>query len=277
MRNDELFNALLVGFGRFGVIYSYVLRVRSAFRLAEWTARIPRTVLTGALRNGIAGGIFLAPLLAMLPAPPPALGALDLVNPVGLEVVFDTNNLAMCWVKRRWATSDPADLNMTASANPLCDIGAGGVLAAGLLVLGAWTAVPVFGAVVGAKMTELSASLAADPASGWRDARQGADGILGPHPGLGDPAAQRGSVRAAVPGVDDHWQARALKRHSVGLTTRRANSPASVRTRSSQSSMRTDRVHRLPGHGYRCRRQSPTGRLHVPALVVKIPSDAEYA
>jgi len=85
VRNDDLFNALLVGFGRFGIIYSYVLRVRPAFRLAEWTTGVPRTVMTAALRDGIAGGTFLAPLLTMLPTPPAALGSLDLANPVGLE------------------------------------------------------------------------------------------------------------------------------------------------------------------------------------------------
>ena len=164
VRDDDLFNALLVGFGRFGVIYSYVLRVRPAFRLAEWTTTIPRTVLTAALRDGIAGGTFLAPLLTMLPAPPAALGALDLVNPVGLEVVFDTNNLAQCWVKRRWGTSDSTDLNVAGSANLLCQIGAAGVLAAGLSVLGAFVAAPVYGVAVSVKMAELQASLDANPA-----------------------------------------------------------------------------------------------------------------
>ena len=164
VRNDDLFNALLVGFGRFGVIYSYVLRVRPAFRLAEWTTSIPRTVLTTALRDGIAGGTFLAPLLTMLPTPPATLGALDLANPVGLEVVFDTNNLALCWVKRRSATNDNTDLNIAGSENLLCQIGAAGVLAAGLFVLGPFVAAPLYGVAVSAKMAELQASLAANPA-----------------------------------------------------------------------------------------------------------------
>ena len=164
VRNDDLFNALLIGFGRFGVIYSYVLRVRQAFRLAEWTTSIPRTVLTTALRDGIAGGTFLAPLLTMLPTPPAALGALDLANPVGLEVVFDTNNLALCWLKRRWTTSDNTDLNIAGSENPLCQIGAAGVLAAGVLVLSGFVAAPFYGVAVSAKILELQASLAANPA-----------------------------------------------------------------------------------------------------------------
>ena len=95
VRDDGLFEALLVGFGRFGVIYSYVLRVRPAFRLAEWTTQVPRVVLTTALRDGIANGTFLQPLLTMLPPPPGTLGA-DLTKFVGLQVVFDTLNLGSC-------------------------------------------------------------------------------------------------------------------------------------------------------------------------------------
>src|SRR5439155_19719365 len=89
VRNDDLFNAMLVAFGRFGVIYSYVLRVRAAFRLAEWTTRIPATSLTAALRNGVTGNTFLAPLLAMLPPPPASLNALNIASPHGVEVAFE--------------------------------------------------------------------------------------------------------------------------------------------------------------------------------------------
>ncbi len=75
IRDDGVFNAMLVACGRFGVIYSYVPRVRPKFRLAEWTMTLPRVVLTTALRDGISKGTFLQPLLTMLPNPPAALGA----------------------------------------------------------------------------------------------------------------------------------------------------------------------------------------------------------
>lgn len=163
LRNDDVFNALLVGFGRFGVIYSYVLRVQPAFRLAEWTTKIARTVLTSKLRDGLAANTFLTPLLGVLPDPPPALGALNVANPHGLEVAFDTNNLGECYVKRRWLTTNTQDLNMADSQNTLCTVGAAGVLGAALAVLGASVAIPVFGIAVSAHMAALTASLAADP------------------------------------------------------------------------------------------------------------------
>ena len=163
VRDDNVFNAMLVAFGRFGVIYSYVLRVRAAFRLAEWTTKISATSLTAALRNGVTGNTFLAPLLAMLPAPPASLNALNIASPRGVEVAFDTNNLGMCFVKRRWLTSDPNDLAMSNSQNPLCVIGAAGVLAAALAVLGPFGGIPFYGVAVATEMTALSASLATNP------------------------------------------------------------------------------------------------------------------
>ena len=128
IRDDEMFNALLVSVGRFGVIYSYVLRAVPAFRIAEWTAKIPRVVLTTLLRQGVAAGTFLRPLLDSLPPPPTPLGVVDVPNPRGLEVVFDTQNTDACWVKRRWTTNDPSDLHHMWVEDEACRIGARGVL-----------------------------------------------------------------------------------------------------------------------------------------------------
>lgn len=161
VRDDAVFNALLVGFGRFGVIYSYVLKVQPAFRLAEWTTQISRTDLTAKLRAGIAAKTFPVDLLAILPNPP--FTDVSIMNPRGLEVVFDTNNLGNCYVKRRWITTNATDVNMGDSANPLCVAGAFGVLNAGLAVLGPMVAIPFFGIAVSAEMAALSASYTADP------------------------------------------------------------------------------------------------------------------
>lgn len=163
LRNDDIFNALLVAFGRFGIIYSFVLRVRPAFRLAEWTAQVTTPALTTALRDGVAGGTFLAPLLALLPAPPTSLNPIDVANPIVVEVAFDTNNLDMCYVKRRWLTDDPGDLGIPNTQNPLCVIGANGVHAAALTVLGQFVGIPLYGAAVSAAMAALSADLIARP------------------------------------------------------------------------------------------------------------------
>jgi hypothetical protein len=162
VRDDGLFDALLVGVGRFGVIYSYVLRVRPAFRLADWTTQQPRVVLMTVLRDGIAKGTFLQPLLTILPAPPGALGA-DLTKLVGLQVALDTQNLGSCYVTRRWATTKTPDLNTTAGANALCALNTAGVWAAASLVLSTFVPVPIFGAAVGAEMVKLQADVAANP------------------------------------------------------------------------------------------------------------------
>ena len=128
IRDDEMFNALLVSVGRFGVIYSYVLRAVPAFRIFEWTAKIPRVVLTTMLRQGVSAGTLLRPLLDILPPPPANLNEIDTPNPRGVEVVFDTQNTDFCWVKRRWLTTEPANLNFGFVEDEACRIGARGVL-----------------------------------------------------------------------------------------------------------------------------------------------------
>jgi hypothetical protein len=163
LRDDGVFDALLVACGRFGVIYSYVLRVRPAFRLAEWTTQIPRVVLTTSLRDGVTNGTFLTPLLSILPVPPAALGALNVPNPVGLQVVFDTNNLNWCWVTRRWPTNDPTDLAATSGPNALCQAGAAGVLAAATAVLSPFVGAPFYGIAVSGEMVALQGNLVANP------------------------------------------------------------------------------------------------------------------
>jgi FAD binding domain len=163
VRNDDIFNALLVAFGRFGVIYSYVLRVVPAFRLAEWTTRIPAVALSAALRAGVTSGTFLAPLLAMLPPPPASLNAINIPSPRIVEVAFDTDNLDMCYVKRRWLTGDPTDLGLSNALNPLCLIGAAGVLTAAIGVLGPFGGIPLYGAAVATEIAILSTSFTANP------------------------------------------------------------------------------------------------------------------
>jgi hypothetical protein len=127
IRDDGLFSAVLVGLGRFGIIYSYILRVTKAFRLAEWTTKIPTIQLITLLTQGIQQATFLRPLFSSLPAPPPELGAEDISNPRGLEVVFDSQNLGACWIKRRWLTNNQNDLNASFEEDSLCKKGAEGV------------------------------------------------------------------------------------------------------------------------------------------------------
>jgi len=74
---------------------------------------------------------------------PAALGSLDLAKPSRPRGrARHEQPGALFGSKRRWATSDNTDLNVTESENALCQIGAAGVLAAGLIVLGAFVAAP---------------------------------------------------------------------------------------------------------------------------------------
>ena len=61
-----------------------------------------------------------------------ALGAMGPKNPRGFNVIFDTNNMDTCFVRRRWLTAG-ADLNVTWSPNALCVKGAAGILSEALL------------------------------------------------------------------------------------------------------------------------------------------------
>lgn len=160
---DDIFNAALVGLGRFGIIYSYVLRVQHEFRLAEWTVKIPQIVLTTALRTGATDGTFLQPLLFMLPPPPAALGATNVPMPHSLEVAFDSSNLGSCYVRRRWLTNDPTDLNISNPTDFLCQIGAAGVLGIAEAALEPAMLIPFYNIAVTEKKIELAVRLAANP------------------------------------------------------------------------------------------------------------------
>ena len=58
VRNDDVFNALLVGFGRFGIIYSYVLHVRPAFYLGRGLWRTgDGTLIDGIGPDGVSAAV----------------------------------------------------------------------------------------------------------------------------------------------------------------------------------------------------------------------------
>ena len=210
IRDDGIFNSLLVACGRFGVIYSYVLRVRPKFRLAEWTMTLPRVVLTTALRDGITQGTFLKPLLTMLPNPPAALGA-DTTKLVGLQVVFDTQNLASCYITRRWPTTQTPDLNTVAGANALCSLNTAGVWAAASVVLSPLVAIPFYGAVVGAEMAQVAVRSRKEHTVVARGHARGCDDqLLAPRSRRFDPHAQLLLVRRQFQGVNDTREARSI-------------------------------------------------------------------
>lgn len=170
IRNDELFNAMVVGFGRFGIVYSYVLRVRSAFRLAEYTVRISRDAFMDLARTGLTDGTFLRPLLDALPLPPDELSVLDVENPRHLMVLFDSMNTNLCYIRRRWMTENADDLNNENNANALCGLGAAGVFSAivkpafeVLKITPPWSLQPGWPLVVDLAWGRILTSLSSDP------------------------------------------------------------------------------------------------------------------
>jgi hypothetical protein len=110
IRDDQIFDAVRVSVGRFGVIYSFVIEVEPAFRLAERTIKRPRAFVLDTLRAGV------APLLAQLPGPGDLSGE---AKARALQVVFDVYNADECYITRRWRTTR-ADLKPEKPMNPVC-------------------------------------------------------------------------------------------------------------------------------------------------------------
>ena len=118
VRDDEIFNAALVSFGRFGVIYSFVLEVRKQFREVEVVTTPARSDVVQALRDGQSGTRLFGPLFTLLSnTAPPAGLAEGLMNtgffsadPYFFQILFSSQNPNNCWVTRRWETIEPDDL-----------------------------------------------------------------------------------------------------------------------------------------------------------------------
>ena len=111
VRDDRIFDAVLVACGRFGVIYSLVLQVRKAFRVVEVINRPQRSDVLQALRDGQSSNTLFGPLFAhlnTLPVPPGLTDATG--NPYFLQILFNSQNPDDVWVHRRWETSDTNDL-----------------------------------------------------------------------------------------------------------------------------------------------------------------------
>ncbi len=160
-RDDDLVNAVVVACGRFGVIYSVVLDVVRAFRLAEYTVKLPAATVLGRLRAGLGGvdaGSGLAPLLAALPGPPPYVSANTASGLRYLNVTLASTSPGGCWVQRRWLTSALDDSELNTGAPPLC----GSEVAPAILLLTAQVIeaealaraqVPILGIVWAAELT----------------------------------------------------------------------------------------------------------------------------
>jgi hypothetical protein len=129
VRDDELFDAVAVSLGRFGIIYSVILEAVPAFLLARERVTQPFPVVMSRLRQGIDQGTILEPLLAILPPPAAALGALS-TRPRGMDLLIDTRNPQQFHIVRRWVANGP-DIAMAPTTNLMCSLGAAGVLGVG--------------------------------------------------------------------------------------------------------------------------------------------------
>lgn len=139
VRSDELFNAALVSFGRFGVIYSFVLEVRRAFRVVEVVTQVSRAAVFAALTAGMGSANLFDPLFTLLAQTPPPSGlseapiiALASTTPYFFQLVFNSLDQNDLWVQRRWITSNATDI--AGGDQPpalIIDIGKAGLAVAG--------------------------------------------------------------------------------------------------------------------------------------------------
>ena len=173
VRDDDVFNSAVVSFGRFGVIYSFVLEVRPAFRVVEVVTRPSRARVLQALRDGQASGPLFGPLFTLLAEDPaPAnLAERDFEirtdMPYFLQVLFNSQNPEDCWAHRRWETPEIADLppkptTTTVTAEPVLDGQSVLNYAAAILVATAGVAaatVPVAGSVYATALLALAADM----------------------------------------------------------------------------------------------------------------------
>jgi FAD/FMN-containing dehydrogenase len=173
VRDDGVFDAAVVSFGRFGVIYAFVLEVRKAFRVVEVVTRPRRARALQALRDGQAGGPLFMPLFSVLDedAAPAALAERSTVMvtspPYFFQLIFNSQDPEDCWAHRRWETTVAADLPApptatTVTAEPVLDGTAVLLYAVTAMTTAAGVAtatVPVVGWMYGTALLALAADM----------------------------------------------------------------------------------------------------------------------
>lgn len=109
VRDDRIFNAVRVACGRFGVIYSVVLEVRTQFSVAQLVTKPSAAAVRQALRDGVGTPSVFTPLLRLLkndPAPPVIPEAIGV--PYFFQIMFNALRPSDVWVTRRWEVVDAA-------------------------------------------------------------------------------------------------------------------------------------------------------------------------
>jgi hypothetical protein len=133
VRDDELFDAVAVSLGRFGIIYSVILEAVPAYSLARERTIMAFPSVINLLRQGIDQGSFLEPLFTNLPPPSSSLNAVS-TRPRGMDLTLDSRNTAAVHVVRRWLATGPV-MGMGGGDNALCGLGAPAILSIGAAAL----------------------------------------------------------------------------------------------------------------------------------------------
>jgi len=121
IRDDELFKALQVSVGRFGVIYSYVIQIRGAFDLVEHNVERDWSDIRDLLSSGIGTETPLQPLIDSLSHSLPSGVVITVSNLRYLEIVSSSRNASKrVWIRRRWELDEIPEL--TDVSNCCCSI-----------------------------------------------------------------------------------------------------------------------------------------------------------
>ncbi|MBN8595816.1 MAG: FAD-binding protein [Anaerolineae bacterium] len=167
VRSDEIFNAVLVSFGRFGIIYAFVLEVRQSFSVVEVIHKVDRAAVLNILRLSVKASKPFAPLFQLLSTErlPSTLteamtdGIMSKSDPTFLQLVFNSLNGEDLWVQRRWeTTAGTPDLNVEdAEPFPCSYAGKNAFLQGAIAIIGGAAgqiaaAIPLYGIYVAARV-----------------------------------------------------------------------------------------------------------------------------
>jgi FAD/FMN-containing dehydrogenase len=107
VRDDRIFNAVRVACGRFGVIYSVVLEVRTQFRVAQVVTTPNSAAVRQALRSGAGTPSVFTPLLRLLKADPVPAEIVEANGvPYFFQILFNALRPSDVWATRRWEVVD---------------------------------------------------------------------------------------------------------------------------------------------------------------------------
>jgi hypothetical protein len=137
VRDDEAFDAIVVGLGRFGIIYSVILEAVPSYSLAQQRDFVLLPAVLSSLGAGVNAGSPFRPLLDSLSAPPVGIGITG--EPRALKLLIDPRNPQIVHAVRYWIATGPDPAMGPPTQSPMCQLGAGLVIATGagsIMILG---------------------------------------------------------------------------------------------------------------------------------------------